>query len=242
MYRLQYGNTTMDYLLFRNNQNKYVKVSVDYVDGIIVSAPYDLPLNKVEDILLSKAPWILKKYLAFEDIHTSPQPREYISGEKFNYINRGYKLKVQQSDTLETPTLIFHQGKFIATVSTNDMNHERIEKLKLLFQQWYIRNGQIKINERTKIYARNMGVTPSKIIMKDQKMRWGTCTADNAIYINWRIMMAPMRVIDYVIVHELAHIKIKNHSAEYWQFVRSILPDYEERKDWLRRNGPLLTL
>lgn len=87
-----------------------------------------------------------------------------------------------------------------------------------------------------------MGVSPTKLQLKDQKMRWGSCAANHSIYINWRIMMTPMKVIEYVFVHEMGHLKYPNHSAHFWQFVRSILPDYDERKEWLRINGPLLTL
>ena len=73
-------------------------------------------------------------------------------------------------------------------------------------------------------------------------MRWGSCTPDGNIYLNWQILMAPMSIVDYVLVHELAHLKYLDHSPEYWRFVRSILPDYEQRKEWLRINGPTLLL
>nr|WP_255259871.1 M48 family metallopeptidase [Lentibacillus sp. CBA3610] len=73
--------------------------------------------------------------------------------------------------------------------------------------------------------------------MRTQHKRWGTCTPDGYIYINWRLIMAPLRVFDYVIVHELTHLKIKDHSPAFWKIVKSILPDFEERKEWLRVNG-----
>lgn len=87
-----------------------------------------------------------------------------------------------------------------------------------------------------------MGVTLNDVQLKEQRMRWGSCTSEGNIYLNWRIIMSPMSIIDYVLVHELAHLRYMNHSNDYWNFVRSILPDYEQRKDWLRVNGPTLTL
>lgn len=83
---------------------------------------------------------------------------------------------------------------------------------------------------------------PSKLMVKEQKFRWGTCTPRGAIYLNWKLFLAPMRVVDYVIVHELAHLRYVDHSKHVWNLVRSILPDYEERKEWLRVNGPTLTI
>lgn len=240
MNHIHYGNTVLYYTLLKKYVNK-VKITIDLINGITVTAPSDITEDKLNKILYKKAPWILKKWFEFEEIASSPTPKEFISGEKFQYIGRGYKIKINSSVD-STPTLIFNQGKFIASVPAEMSDVDRRDALRSLLQQWYIAAGQAKINERLKLYSAKLGVTPSKLVIKDQKMRWGTCTDQHAIYINWRVMMAPMRVIDYVLVHELAHIKYSNHSSEYWQFVRSILPDYEDRKDWLRVNGPLLTL
>lgn len=242
MNQLQYGTTTIEYSLVQNSNIEDISITVDWIDGVTVSVPSSFECHKLDQILYNKAPWILKKWAEFEEMAAPPTPYEYISGEKFKYINRAYKLKVNACSNTKVTSLIFQQGKFIATTPKKLSDGERKQQLERLFQQWYITTGQAKITERVKLYASKMGVTPSKVVLKDQKMRWGTCTQQHAIYINWRVLMAPMRVIDYVLVHELAHINYANHSKEYWQFLRSIMPDYEERKEWLRVNGPLLTL
>lgn len=87
-----------------------------------------------------------------------------------------------------------------------------------------------------------MGLTPTSLLLKDQEKRWGSCTQKGELLINWRIMMAPLRIVDYVVVHEMAHLKIPDHSEAFWSFIRSVIPDYEERKEWLRVNGPMLNL
>jgi predicted metal-dependent hydrolase len=119
---------------------------------------------------------------------------------------------------------------------------EKRNDLGQLFKEWYITQGNKRVVERLKTLCPKMELEPSKVVFKEQQKRWGTCTKEGAIYLNWRIIMAPMSVIDYVLVHELAHIKYPDHSSDYWRFVRSILPDYEHRKEWLRINGPRLTL
>lgn len=83
---------------------------------------------------------------------------------------------------------------------------------------------------------------PNDVQLKEQRMRWGTCTLESNIYLNWRIIMSPMSIVDYVFVHELAHLRYMNHNNEYWNFVRSILSDYKQRKEWLRVNGLTLTI
>lgn len=242
MHYLKYGTTTIEYALIHTSNVSEVSITVDWIDGVTVLAPPSLTNHELNQILYKKAPWILKKWFEFEEIASPPLPYEFISGEKFKYIHRGYKLKVIPLTGCKFANLAFNQGKFVAQIPRNFSDESRKNQLRHLFQQWYIRNGQVKIIERVKLYTKKMGVHPSKVVVKEQKMRWGTCTEQHTIYINWRVFMAPMPVIDYVLVHELAHIKYANHSKEYWQFVRSILPDYEERKNWLRVNGPLLTL
>ncbi|MFZ7942770.1 M48 family metallopeptidase [Neobacillus sp. 19] len=193
-------------------------------------------------MLHKKAPWILKKKFEFDEVTVAPPPKEYVSGEKFAYLGRHYRLKVHKNETLNKPTLYFKQGRFIANIPANMTDEEKVNKLCDLFKEWYINQGKRKVEERLRVYFPKMELEPTKIAFKEQQKRWGTCTKEGAIYLNWRILMAPMSVVDYVLVHELAHIKYPDHSADYWRFVRSILPDYEHRKEWLRINGQVLTL
>jgi Predicted metal-dependent hydrolase len=238
----QYGNTTIEYTLEQKSDATDIIISVDWIDGVKVITPPAISEIKLQEVLNKKAPWIMSKWFEFEEISETPNPKEYVSGEKFLYIGRAYRLKIKKEDTTAPLSLSFQQGRFVATLSRRITNSVAAEQLRPLFVAWYMEHGQAKLNERLRIYAPKMGVSPTKLQLKDQKMRWGSCAADQSIYINWRIMMAPMKVIDYVLVHEMGHLKYPNHSSEFWKFVRSILPDYDERKEWLRINGPLLTL
>lgn len=111
---------------------------------------------------------------------------------------------------------------------------EQLEK-KLI--SWYRNHGFQKLVKHAAYYQQLLGVVPASIHFKTQHKRWGTCTPEGHIYINWRIAMAPIRVMDYVIVHELAHLIIPEHNQKFWQTIKSILPDYEKRKEWLRVHG-----
>lgn len=238
----KYGNTVIEYTLEHRPEVKDIIISVDWIDGVKVVSPPEVDDNRLREVLRKKSPWIISKWYDFEEVAAPPSPKEFVSGEKFNYIGRSYRLKVEKVNTDIAPTLVFQQSRFIATVSSKLNNVELSDQLRPLFVNWYIQHGQAKLRERLRLYSPKMGISPAKLQLKDQKMRWGSCAADQSIYINWRIMMAPMRVIDYVLVHEMVHLKYSNHSAEFWQFVRSILPDFDERKEWLRINGPTLTI
>lgn len=238
----KYGNTMIEYTLEHRPEAKDIIISVDWIDGVRVVSPPEVDEIRLREVLHKKSPWIISKWYEFEEVSAPSSPKEYVSGEKFLYIGRSYRLKVEKDSTVIVPSLVFQHGRFNATVSSKLTSKELSDQLRPLFVNWYMQHGQAKLNERLRIYIPKMGVTPSKLQLKDQKMRWGSCATDRSIYINWRIMMAPMKVIDYVLVHEMGHLKYPNHSTDFWQFVRSILPDYDERKEWLRINGPLLTL
>lgn len=239
---LVYGTTTIDYTIEYQKDKTDIAVSVEWLDGVTVTAPEGIAEDILHQALHKKAPWILRKWYAFSEINEDVPDKEFVSGEKFAYLGRQYRLKVNRSENLAKPGLLYSQGKFIAAVPASFSSEETKEALQILFKDWYIKNGEKKLKERIELYSPKMLVTPSKAALKEQKMRWGTCTPAHAIYLNWRLVMAPMAILDYVLVHEMAHIKYPNHSADFWRFVASILPDYEQRKEWLRVNGPLLTL
>ncbi|MEE8381899.1 MAG: M48 family metallopeptidase [Thermodesulfobacteriota bacterium] len=98
------------------------------------------------------------------------------------------------------------------------------------------------IEQRVKRYGKRLGVLPRDIKIKDQKKRWGSCSNNGILRFNWRISMAPVSIIDYIVVHELCHLKIKSHSPDFWKLVSLALPDYQERREWLKTNTPLLKL
>ncbi|MEW9672406.1 M48 family metallopeptidase [Ammoniphilus sp. 3BR4] len=237
----QFGTTTIDYSISRIESKKDVAITIDWIDGINVVAPLEISDIQIEQILYKKAPWILKKWSEFSEINQLPKPKEFLSGEKFPYLGRNYKLKVSTTESIKEATLLFHQGRFLSQIPTNYDESKRHESLKQLFKEWYIKHGHQKVKERLKIYCPKLELYPSKLIVKEQQLRWGSCTKNGTININWKILMAPMRVVDYVIVHELAHLKYPDHSSDFWRLVQLTLPDYESRKEWLRINGPTLT-
>ncbi|MBA4496401.1 M48 family metallopeptidase [Paenactinomyces guangxiensis] len=241
MPRFQYGHSTIDYSLQYQPDQKDITVAVDWANGVSVRAPENIDQAVVERVLHKKAPWILQKVYELNEIQSLKSAKEFLSGEKFPYLGRQYRLKVDSLEQHDGASLIFQKGRFLAKVPKSWDLQQRQEHLKALFRQWYITHGHAKAEERLRIFCPKMECYPSKLVVKDQQARWGSCTKKGTIHINWKIFMAPMRIVDYVVVHELAHLKHPDHSTAFWSMVQSILPDYGERKEWLRIHGPTLT-
>lgn len=236
---LSYGLTTIEYVLLLQKRRD-IKISVDLVNGVEVHAPEEVKQHVLIDTLKQKAPWIARKQKELAEVQQPSVSRELVSGEKFPYLGRQYRLKVNRLDR-QGVHLGLYQGRFVAIVPSNWGQKKVDEELQAQFEQWYRTHAQRKAEERAVYYQNLMGVSPSSVRVRTQHKRWGTCTTDGHIYINWKLVMAPGRVLDYVVVHELAHLKVPEHNQHFWRKVRAVMPEYEKRKEWLRIHGQSLT-
>lgn len=239
MYSFQFGNQTIPYSLSTSHRRKSLSISVDQY-GVSVITPSNADIKRVEAILHKKAVWILKQLSDYKEMHsTAAVEHLFLSGEKLPYLGRQYRLKVIKKDTLE-PSLRFYQGRFIAEVPVDTPEKDYRHLLHPLFVEWVRERAEKYAKDRVKRFTVKLQLKPNKIMIKDQEQRWGSCTPSGYILLNWRIFLAPTSIIDYVLAHELVHLKQMNHSKEYWDTLRMLLPDYEQRKEWLRKNGRTL--
>ncbi|OYD07274.1 M48 family metallopeptidase [Paludifilum halophilum] len=239
---LQYGTSTIRYTLQHKPGKKDVSIIVEWQKGVQVVAPQGTSPSQIDAILQKKAAWILHKQCELDEIQTPHREKEFVSGEKFPYLGRKYRLKVHRKNDITKPSLVFRQGRFTAEVPGSFSYAKQRSHLRALFVQWYRSHAEKKIKQRLRLYTTKLGVTPSRLTIKEQQARWGSCTKNGTILINWKLILAPIHIVDYVLVHELTHLKHPNHSKVFWETLRSILPDYEKRKDWLRVHGPELNL
>lgn len=235
MSTLTYGATTINYILYTQSRND-LKISITLVNGVEVYAPIFLDVLKINELLIKKAPWILNKIKDLNQAEITNQHKEFVCGEKLTYLGRNYRLKVHRVPIDQTE-IKFFQGRFIATVPREWPQSKVQETLEKQLIQWYRVQGEKRLKQRAVFYQDLLNVEAASIQLRAQHKRWGTCTPGGHIYINWRLVMAPMKVLDYVIVHELVHLIVRDHSQEFWNTVKSILPDYENRKEWLRVHG-----
>lgn len=240
MHSIQFGNRTIPYHLSTSKRRKTLSISVDQ-HGVSVVSPYDVDREKIEAVLHQKAAWIIRQLADFEEMEASAPKRMFLSGEKLPYLGRQYRLKVEKTENTKA-TFRFYQGRFFATVPPSTPMQEQRSILRPLYIEWLKKHGMDFVRERIKRFTMRLQHEPYKIQIRELEQRWGSCTPAGNILLNWRIFLAPASIIDYVLAHELVHLKYMNHSKEYWETLRMLLPDYEKRKEWLRINGRTLDI
>ncbi|WP_258112167.1 M48 family metallopeptidase [Alicyclobacillus sp. SP_1] len=164
----QYGTTSIDYLLRYSPTKKDVTIAVDWASGVSVVVPDDIEQERIHAVLRQKAPWILRRLAEFEEIKQQTTHHEFISGEKFPYLGRQYRLRVIAVDNASDETLTFQSGRFIATVPKSSSPSWREEHLRQAFRDWYIQHGSAKVQQRMKLFAPRLGLEPSKVVVKDR--------------------------------------------------------------------------
>ncbi|MEH6948307.1 SprT family zinc-dependent metalloprotease [Bacillus sp. JJ634] len=240
MHSIQFGNQTIPYTLSRSHRRKTLSISVDQ-HGVSVISPLDTDIEKIESTLYKKAIWIIKQISDFNEMKTNVTERSFLSGEKLPYLGRNYRLKVKKTEC-EQPSFRFYQSRFFTEVPECIREEEYRDVLYPLYVNWVKERANLFAHDRIKRFTIKLQKEPQKILIKDQEQRWGSCTSSGNILLNWRIFLAPTSIIDYVLAHELSHLKHMNHSKEYWETLRMLMPDYEKRKDWLRINGRTLNV
>ncbi|MEH6957249.1 M48 family metallopeptidase [Neobacillus drentensis] len=240
MNSILFGTQLIRYELTRSTRRKTLSISVNQ-NGVFVVSPIEIPLEKIEATLNKKASWIVKQLNDFCEMNKSFQRRSFLSGEKLPYLGRQYRLKIIKMDATE-PSFRFYQGHFLANLPNDIPEESHREILQPLYVEWLKQRAfEFSLN-RIKRFTLKLQLEPKKVIIKEQDQRWGSCTASGNILLNWRIFLAPTSIIDYVLAHELAHLKHLNHSKEYWETLQMLLPDYEQRKEWLKINGGTLNV
>jgi len=231
----------LEYNLIWANRVKTMGLKIDPVEGIIVRAPKSISIDKVEELLLQKQDWIFTKLDEIQAVEI-PRPKEFVSGERFTYLGRNYKLRIYNSEDAE-PSIKLYRGIFEFRIPDKlDNEGQRDHIIKELFRDWYYEKAINRFHDRLEKYEDKVEIQPSGLEIKEYKSRWGQTTQDDKIILNWKLIMAPTSIIDYVICHELCHLVVEDHSKGFWSLLSSIIFDYKEREEWLKIHGLTLTL
>ena len=208
-------------------------------EGLIVAAPSRASDDQIRDIVLNRALWIVKR---MADLLEEPLPRRFVTGEALPYLGRNVEMIVEDGSTSSTQVTL-HQGRFWVSVRPTLDKDVRRESIRQAFAAWYGTRAEEHIAEGVDLWWPRLGVGErSRVIIGNQRSRWGSCAPDGTLRFSWRTMMLPPEVIEYIIVHELAHLTVKAHSAEFWDFVSRALPDVKHRRKLLREVSPALPL
>ena len=243
---LQNGDT-ISYLLERRSRRTVgLKITEN---GLIVHAPKRIFEFQLNQILQQKSKWILNKLQAREANHV--EKIEWVNGEHLLYLGNDIQLNISQNNN--NKTLIFDQNNlFIAALQPNTPGHplsnsqsefdspcnHAVIGRKVI--QWYKKQAAIDFNRRLEILAAKLGVHTPPLTLSNAQSRWGSCNSRGEVRLNWRLLQAPPHIINYVICHELAHLKQMNHSAKFWAVVEQLFPNYKAAEKELKALSPQL--
>ncbi len=208
------------------SKRKTISIIVDRDRSVLVRAPLSTSKETI-DLEVQKRKRLLQKKINHNQKYPFEKPtKEFISGETLMYLGKNYMLLV----TEEEFDGIQFDNKFFISLSNQ-------KKANKLLKEWYIKSAKEIIEPKAISIAKQIGVIYQRINILDLKFRWGSCTPKDNIHLNWRLIKAPITVIEYIIVHELTHLLEANHTIEFWNRVSAQLPSYKKAKMWLKENG-----
>ncbi|NRF94226.1 M48 family metallopeptidase [Paenibacillus frigoriresistens] len=216
--KIEFENNTIEFNV-QYGIRKKISIHIDSTGFITVKAPNDTSKEMIMSVVKHHGKTILEKLQLIAKARETPKTREYQDNGKF-----------------------LHLGKYVflhELIETNELNEE---ELKINLKKFYFSSCKKIIGERIKIYQTQLKVKPKTIEIDESKTKWGSCSSDKKITFNYRLAMAPIEVIDYVIIHELCHLLHMNHDRSFWRRVGSIMPDYKEKEAYLARHGHAMTL
>lgn len=237
--RVRFGNTAIEYEVRRSERRKKtVQIIVDGY-GVQVSAPATTSGDEVKAIVRKRAPWILGHSTGAA---IEAKPKRFVSGETLPYLGRNVRLIVEPAD-VRSPTVRFDHWRFHIVAPRHLVSIERRDAIRNALIAWYRIRAAEHLHARIERWWPHFGDgEPPSVLIRDQRQRWASCAPDGTFRFNWRVVMAPPTLIDYVVVHELAHLEVKGHSTSFWSAVARYVPDYRERRTRLREAGPWLTI
>lgn len=219
------------YTLIRTKR-RTVSMSVSFDGTLVVRAPMRTPVEFIEKWVFDKKAWV-HKALTRATARPQSKKKEFVSGETFLYLGKHFPLEVRNDVT--KPLVFKNQTTFVLKATKHN-------KAVSLFSKWYKDQARVDISQRTQAIAQRYGFSYKSIKISSATKRWGSCSIRGNLNFTWRLIMAPQSIVDYVICHELAHLRHHNHGKQFWAEVSTMYPDYKQARVWLRDHAGLLKL
>ena len=227
----------IDYQLLPGTDRKTTDIVIERNGIIAVRPPRGFSPEQVDAVVESKRMWIYRNLAEWRDLNATAVVREWVNGESFLYLGRSYRLALVAGQDAD---LQLKEGRFCLKRSLIEKGGEGAARK--VFEAFYSAKGEKRISERVAYFAPKVGVRPSGTTVKELGYRWASCAKGDLLAFHWKCMMSPPKIIDYMVVHELCHLRQRNHSDAFWNEVDKVMPDYLERKNWLKKHGAGLDL
>jgi predicted metal-dependent hydrolase len=230
-----WGTTTIQYAIRRTARRKTVAIVVDAEDGVVLAAPHDASLDRLDAVVRRKASWIVGAIRASSDRPPPPTSREFVSGESFLYAGRQHALRV----VVDQPegTSLDH-GRLVVRLPASESKHPETVRDQLV--EWYRARADERLRDLVAVWSERIGLHPTRVVIASQQRRWGSCSPSGQLRLNWRIVGASKRLVEYVIAHELMHLRHPDHTPAFWRALARVMPDSDARRSQLREIGPRL--
>ncbi len=227
----------IEYQLMPGSDRQTTDIVIERDGVVTVRPPINYTPEQVDAIVESKRLWIYRSLAEWQDLNAAAVAREWVNGETFLYLGRAYRLAIiaDQSCSLQ-----LKEGRF--RLSSRVIEKGGVKAAKQAFAAYFARKGEERVGDRICYFGPKVGVEIVGFTVKDTGYRWASCSPSGQLNFHWKCMMAPLNIIDYIVVHELCHRHYPNHSAAFWNEVDKVMPDYSDRKAWLRQHGASLSL
>lgn len=222
----------LDIEVKRSSRRKTLSIFVERDGSVTVLAPETISDARIEEAVLSKDYLLYKKLAKWKELNRGKVERSYVNGQSFLYLGRNYRLNIVDN---QPEPLILKNGYL-------NIRRKDLANADKHFIQFYKDKGLPKVHERLNLYKKKLKVQPKSVKIQELKNRWASCTIGGSINLHWKSIMAPVAVLDYIIVHELVHLIHPNHSSEFWNEVDKIMPQFREYEAWLKQHGIKMSL
>ncbi|MFL0194914.1 M48 family metallopeptidase [Clostridium sp. WILCCON 0269] len=227
---------SLKYTILRKNR-KNISIKIDKKGKVIIIAPNEISYKAIEEVVKSKMPWILKGLQTIKEKMESTEFKGIQEGKKILWMGTPLDIEKYPLNIQKCYVKIF-KDRFVIYGFKTLLEDE--ENITITIHKFYREKAKVIFKHRVDVYSKKINVCPRKISIRCQKTIWGSCYSSGNINFNYKLLMAPIEIIDYIVVHELCHLVHMNHSKDYWKLVEYIIPDYINKKNWLKNNGYML--
>ncbi|MGB9169465.1 MAG: SprT family zinc-dependent metalloprotease [Nitrososphaeraceae archaeon] len=242
------------FTLIRSKRRKTSELIIEDEKEITLRVPFDKPMEEIKEIIQRKIQWIFKKQEEYKRNKSEIKVYSYLPHSSLPYLGNNYEIEIRdvyasnnivEKVDIENNKLIFYLKDISTEANQNNQsglhriadNEIMKNKIKILYERLLIEHAQIIFKEKINEFSKIIGVTPNYLRIKKLKNRWGSVTKKDILNLNINLLKAPETIVDYVITHELCHLKIQGHSHDFWRFLKLFEPDYEKKIKWLEING-----
>lgn len=212
--------------------SRKAKLTIEADGSLRLRAAEDVAMDELRRFLASKRDWVYRKLAEKEVLQHEAVTKELVDGEGFLYLGRSHRLKVEDADR----TVHLERGRLVIPRSLA----EAADAGEASLIAWYQRCGEVWLRPRVRSWAERLRVEPGTIEVADLGHKWGSATAGRRVRIHWATLQLSPSLVDYVLAHELAHLREAHHGPDFWQLLARAMPDYDERKQELAKRGASL--